>query len=404
MGIHNYERIYQNTLQQLKNANISEKNKKLISAFVNDCLLEGMSICRQTRYLGILRILAEMLQKDFDAVEIADLKEVVSKIQQNPKYTPWTKQLYKVMLRRFYKWQAKTKHYPPLVDWISIRISRAETRLPSEGELLTEQDIQKLLPLAHHPRDRAFLSVLWESGARVSEIGNLKISNVLFDQYGTLLSLRGKTGSRKIRVVFSTQYLSTWIANHPLKEDPIAPLWINVGTTNNRKPMDYGAIRVMMKRLFHEAGIKKRSNPHLFRHSRATFMAHHLTEFQMNQYFGWIQGSGMPATYVHMSGRDVDNAILKMNGVAVDEKEQGKNSLLSIKCARCDMLNSNQNKHCSKCGGILDLRYAMEQEERRKGELEERNKADNLMSLLLKDKDIQKVIFEKMRNMNLVLS
>ena len=77
MGIHNYERIYQNTLQQLKNANISEKNKKLISAFVNDCLLEGMSICRQTRYLGILRILAEMLQKDFDVKE-KDLKSYLN--------------------------------------------------------------------------------------------------------------------------------------------------------------------------------------------------------------------------------------------------------------------------------------------------------------------------------------
>jgi hypothetical protein len=106
MGIHDYERKYQNALQQLKNAKISEKNKKLISAFVNDCLFDGMSVCRQTRYLGILRIIAEMLQKDFDAAEIGDLKEIVSKIQQNPKYTPWTKQLYKVMIRRFYKCQS----------------------------------------------------------------------------------------------------------------------------------------------------------------------------------------------------------------------------------------------------------------------------------------------------------
>ncbi|MBW2965283.1 tyrosine-type recombinase/integrase, partial [Candidatus Woesearchaeota archaeon] len=79
--------------------------------------------------------------------------------------------------------------------------------------------------------------------------------------------------------------------------------------------MHYSAIRSMVSRTFEKAGIRKKCNPHAFRHSRATYMANHLTEFQMNQYFGWIQGSDMPSTYVHMSGREVDDAILAMNGL-----------------------------------------------------------------------------------------
>jgi hypothetical protein len=47
-------------------------------------------------------------------------------------------------------------------------------------------------------------------------------------------------------------------------------------------------------------------------------MANPLTEFQMNHYFGWTQGSNMPSTYVHLSGKDLDGAILKMNGQKVD--------------------------------------------------------------------------------------
>jgi len=35
----------------------------------------------------------------------------------------------------------------------------------------------------------------------------------------------------------------------------------------------------------------------------------------MNDYFGWVQGSGMPSVYVHLSGRNVDDAILKANGI-----------------------------------------------------------------------------------------
>jgi hypothetical protein len=44
-------------------------------------------------------------------------------------------------------------------------------------------------------------------------------------------------------------------------------------------------------------------------------MANYLTEAQMNAYFGWVQGSGMPSVYVHLSGRDIDDAVLKANGI-----------------------------------------------------------------------------------------
>jgi len=46
----------------------------------------------------------------------------------------------------------------------------------------------------------------------------------------------------------------------------------------------------------------------------------------MKQYFGWVQGSDMASVYVHLSGRDVDNALLKLNGLEVKE-EKKRNSL-----------------------------------------------------------------------------
>ena len=36
------------------------------------------------------------------------------------------------------------------------------------------------------------------------------------------------------------------------------------------------------------------------------------TEAQMKEHFGWVPGSYMPSTYVHLSGKDVDGAILKV--------------------------------------------------------------------------------------------
>jgi hypothetical protein len=42
-------------------------------------------------------------------------------------------------------------------------------------------------------------------------------------------------------------------------------------------------------------------------------VANYLTGAQMNVYFVWIQGSDMPGVYVHLSGRDVDNAVKGKN-------------------------------------------------------------------------------------------
>ncbi len=399
MDIHNYDKRYQAALRQVQNADIPERNKQLILDFGKDLVLEGASKPRLLRYHNVLKIVAQLLGKEFDKAEIADLKGIVATIQQRSDYSPWTKQAYKIIIRRFYKWLAGTKTFPPIVDWITIGVKRSEKPLPSEGDLLSESDIQKILQVANHPRDKAMIAMLWESGARISEIGNLKLCNIEFDEHGTLISVRGKTGSRKIRLMYSTQFLSIWMSMHPFRSNKDAQLWINIGTTNHNKPMVYGAIRKLLMHLFQKAEIRKRCNPHLFRHSRATFMAHHLTEFQMNQYFGWFQGSRMPSTYVHMSGRDVDSAILKMNGFKGEIKNE-ESKLVPQRCPRCETMNCNDNTYCFKCGGLLDVKFAAELDERRNKVLEMRSDSDNLMNVLLKDPDVQRLLVEKMARLN----
>ena len=45
----------------------------------------------------------------------------------------------------------------------------------------------------------------------------------------------------------------------------------------------------------------------------------------MKEHFGWVQGSEMAATYVHLSGRDVDNALLKLQGLAHSKNRKIEN-------------------------------------------------------------------------------
>ena len=398
MGIHHHDRSYETAKNGLEDKKVSKKNKQLILNFINDLILENIAKPRLLNYIHCIKNFAEEIEKDLDKLTIEDLKQYIGELQQNNKYSILTKQARKIMIRRFYKWLKTTQNYPDIASWINISVSRSERRLPADGDLLTEEDVKKLIKIAKHPRNKALISILWESGARVSEIGNLNLSNVVFDKHGILLTVKGKTGSRKIRLIFSTPYLATWINAHPFNDQKNMPLWLNIGLNNSSKQITYGTINDLLKNVFKQANIKKRSNPHIFRHSRATYMANHLTEFQMNQYFGWVQGSNMPATYVHMSGKEVEHAILEMNGIQTEEKQQHTKLQPRI-CPRCDTINQHDSQHCGKCGGILDLKYAMEIEEKNENELNMRKESDEMMNLLLKDQEVQQVLLKKLKEL-----
>lgn len=366
--IHNYEEQYEYYLRRIKQLHISKKNLNTLFRFRDVCFLNGMSKPRVIRYFRFFVFLFSFFKKDLEKATKEDIEKIVATINAKETFSPTTKYDCKVMLKRFYKWfKGNDEEYPLEVKWIKNVIKMTEKRLINDSELITQEDVAKLLEASEYPRDKAFVSLLYESGCRIGEIGSMTLGNVNFDKYGTVITVSGKTGSRKIRVVSSTPYLRTWLNGHPFKNDKDKPLWINFGSRNHNKAMDYHAFKMVLARLFKKAEINKRHNPHLFRHSRATYMANHLTEFQMNQYFGWIQGSDMPATYVHLSGRDVDKAVLEMNGLQ-DKKKEKEEAKVKV-CPRCETINDTKASYCDTCSFVLDEKEAVKIEtEKRENE------------------------------------
>ncbi len=174
------------------------------------------------------------------------------------------------------------------------------------------------------------MACLYETGCRIGELLFLRLKHAVIDQYGAQLRVSGKTGARRLRIILSVPYLTAWLNRHPQKEEPSARLWCN----SKGRVMSYGGMRSMLDRLGRRAGVKKALNPHMFRHSRATHLANHLTEAQMKEYFGWVQGSDMASIYVHLSGRDVDHAILKLYGITNDENQNDGTKMKPKSCPR----------------------------------------------------------------------
>ena len=380
--IYNYASKLATSIKGIRASDIDHGSKSAILEFYQDYLAQGYSPARKLKYLTMLKSISLQLGKPFQNATKQDIAGWVAKLE-SANYSEWTKRDYKVVLRIFYRWLKQSETYPSEVDWIKASRSRNHT-LPEQ--LITQDEVKRIAESANHPRDKAFVLVLYESGCRIGEVLSLTIGNVQFDEYGCILLVDGKTGQRRVRIIASAPQLASWIDNHPLREQRDAPLWVNLGAKNRRQALTYGGARSMLKELANRAKIKKRVYPHLFRHSRATHLANHLTESQLKQHFGWIQGSSMASVYVHLSGRDVDRALLELNGINVS-KEKEAEKFKAIDCPRCKTKNSPISKFCSSCGLALDLKVAIELDETR-------SKADKVITALVKEPGVVDVLLE----------
>ena len=369
----------------IKELNTTPKNKQLILSFIDQLSAEGITRVRQCKYLYAFTTVAKLIPKDFHKINKQDILTYCSTINSS-EYTEWTKRDFKIIIKRFVKWlreqegQIFDKHqYPEEVKWITTTMKRERKKKPSE--LLSIEDVKKLADAANNLRDRCFVLMLYESGARIGELLGLTLKDVEPDKYGMKIMLAGKTGERKIRLIASTPAINMWIERgHPDRDNKNSFLFCGMWAKKKGDEINYQTFRYMLQDLAKKAKIKKPVNPHHFRHSRATELSKQFTEAQLCQYMGWIPGSREAATYVHLSGRDMDDAILKLNGIAEEETEESKFKVVT--CPRCGIQNSPESKACPHCGIPLDLPTVMAYEKTSKTALKQLEDTRTFESLL----------------------
>lgn len=361
IDIHEYDRLYQGAEALVRNSTISERNKELILGYRTACLLKN--VCgkvRLIRVMGALTLFGRMTDKDFDTLTRPDLEELVMRlVAREPAYSPETLGTYRAILRNFMTWvlvphEFPTKQPPPLISWLASHIKAKDKRKLDRHELLTPHDVERLMNVATDARDKAIVSVLWESGGRIAEVGNRTVRQLQKHQFGYTLDLRGKTGQRNILLVSSAPYLTHWLAVHPYAEDPESPLWVYNQHTTKPCYIRYQTFRTLLRRLMARAGINKRIYPHLFRHSRATHCVATglMNEAQAKQYFGWSPGSKMLANYAHLTIQDANNAILRENNLA--PPPQTTPVLTVSNCPACTTINPAGAPYCARCNTVLD--------------------------------------------------
>ncbi len=355
----NYEKMHKRLLESVRRSKrIKKENKRLFEEFRKYLIVQGCSDAHMYKLLSHLKKILEFVDYDLRKATKSQIEDIVAWVNQR-EISDETKRQYKIVLKVLFKW-LNGGEYPEQVKWLKTSSKSRNNKLPKD--LLIEDDVKRMIDAADNPRDKALIALLWETGARIGEIYDLKVGDFQDYTYGLQIVIRGKTGARRLPLIESVPYIRAWLNAHPERNNRKVPVWINIGTRGKGKKVGYRALLKMLNEVARRAGIDKPVNPHHFRHSRATYLANRFTEAQMCEWFGWVQGSDIPAKYVHLSGRDIDAAYARIHGIK-DEKIPDKSKLTPIDCPRCSEKNAPDARFCHRCGQALTLEAAMEVEE-----------------------------------------
>ncbi len=361
--------------------NVGVDNRKFLEDFEQEKAAIGMSEGARYMYLFCLVKLAKHFKgKNFKEMTKKDLIEFFEK------WKDYKSPSLKVSVKAFFKWLNQGV-YPETVTWIKGR-GFEKKKLPED--ILTPEEVKQLADSSLNPRDRALILLLYESGARAGELIGLNLKDVKFDEYGAVLMLNGKTGMRRVRVIDCVPDIKTWLNNHPRAKDPNSPLFLELRGKFNHLG-NHATLANIIKAAKRRAGLNKRIYPHLFRHSRATHLAKEFTEQELKVIFGWTGGSRMPATYVHLSGFDIDKKMLEKRGLLQTDQKNGSVELKPVVCRNCNCENSSTARFCTQCGIAFHIKDAMD------AEMKTRDAA-KLMEQVFNDEELRIAIARKMMN------
>jgi integrase/recombinase XerD len=261
-------------------------NQAILDDFIDRIWLEeGLSRNTLDSYRQDLTQFATWLEKAADKdlfhVEQADIQRYLA--FKFPTSKPRSVSRLIASLRRLYRF-ALRENKISIDPSLQIESPKLPRSLPKS---LSEEDVEALLKAPNVEddiglRDRAMLELLYASGLRVTELVNLKVTEVSLSE--GVVRVTGK-GS-KTRLVPMGEEATDWITRYLNKGRPhilARRLSYSLFVTNRGDAMTRQAFWYLIKRYALQAGIHKPMSPHVLRHAFATHLLNHGADLRVVQ-------------------------------------------------------------------------------------------------------------------------
>lgn len=225
-----------------------------------------------------------------------DVKDFISKLNKSEK----TKAHYITVLNSFYNFLIDEEKIT-INPCENIRLPKLPKKLPN---YLTVEEVDKLLdlrlnsPLAY--RNKAMLELLYSTGIRITELIELKLNNIDFND--ELIRVMGKGSKERIIPLGeeATKYLMLYVnqyRNLILKTKTSNYLFVN---NFGNKMTRQGFFKILKKECKNQ-GIEKNISPHTLRHSFATHMLNNGADLRIIQELLGHSDISTTQIYTHLS-------------------------------------------------------------------------------------------------------
>ncbi|GGC76489.1 tyrosine-type recombinase/integrase [Marinobacter halophilus] len=250
----------------------------------------GFSPQTQKSYLYVVADLARYYRRSPDQLQVEDLQTYFNYLVQERSLAPASCRLYLHGIRFLY---LQVLHWADFD--VNLVLPKRPQRIP---ELLTRQDVARILETIKNPKHRALLSVTYGCGLRVSEAVALQVKNIDGERH-LLHVQQGKGG--KDRMVPLTGVLldrlrAYWCLGRPM-------LWLFPSEMLVGQHLTVTTAQRVYRHAKYRSGVQKCGGIHGLRHAYATHQLEHgvpLNELQKflghsdlrttERYLHWLPG------------------------------------------------------------------------------------------------------------------
>ena len=193
-----------------------------------------------------------------------------------------------------------------------LETPKKELHLP---DVLSLEEIDRMvaqidMSKSESHRNRAIIEMLYGSGLRVSELVNLRLSDIYLTE--GYMRITGKGSKQRLVPISSvaTKWFTYWLEDRSKLD--IKPQVKDIAFLNRYgRQLTRAMIFTIIKTLAHQAGIQKTISPHTLRHSFATHLLQNGADLRIIQQLLGHESITTTEIYTHVNIIDLREAILK---------------------------------------------------------------------------------------------
>lgn len=222
----------------------------------------GFSVRTHESYLTAVRDLARYYRRSPDAITVDELQGFFDHLARERNLSPASCRLYLNGIRFLYLQVLQWETFD-----VQLIVPKRPQRIP---ELLTRQEVHRILAACTNPKHRMLLETVYGCGLRVSEVVALKVRDI--DGERGLLRIEQAKGAKDRLVIVSPGLLTAlrryWSTHRPRH-------WLFPQVFHPDRPLGVSTPQKVFTQAKNRSGVTKVGGIHSLRHAYATHQLEH---------------------------------------------------------------------------------------------------------------------------------